>query len=63
MKVAIDADVCQGHGRCYEIAPDIFTDDDRGRGSVINPDVSGGLLESARAAVNACPERAISLSE
>ncbi|MGX7680029.1 ferredoxin [Jatrophihabitans sp. DSM 45814] len=63
MKISIDADLCQGHGRCYELAPDIFTDDERGRGSVTTPDVPPELAEMARAAVNACPERAISLTE
>ena len=29
MRVRVDAKLCTGHGRCYEIAPDTFTDDER----------------------------------
>jgi ferredoxin len=63
VKISIDPDLCQGHGRCYELAPEIFTDDERGRGWVTTPEVPEGLAEQARAAVNACPERAITLTE
>lgn len=63
MRISIDAELCQGHGRCYEIAPELVEDDDRSRGFVIQPDVPAELVEKARAAVNACPERAVSISE
>jgi ferredoxin len=63
MKVTIDSVACQGHGRCYEIAPDVFTDDDRGRGEVINADVPANLQDQVRRAVAACPEKAISFTE
>jgi ferredoxin len=63
MKVAIDEITCQGHGRCYEIAPEVFTDDERGHGWVIEPDVPDARGEETRAAVTACPERAISLTD
>ena len=63
MKVSIDADKCQGHGRCYEVASQVFTDDERGRGQVINAEVPDHLLAQVRSAISACPEKAISLSE
>ncbi len=62
MKVSIDAERCQGHGRCYEVAPDVFTDDERGRGEVISAEVPAHLEEQVRSAVSACPEKAISIS-
>ena len=62
MKVSIDAERCQGHGRCYEVAPDVFTDDERGRGQVISQSVPAHLEEQVRSAVMACPEKAITLS-
>ena len=62
MKVAIDVDLCQGHGRCYEIAPEVFTDDDRGRGELLMVDVPADLQDKVRQAANTCPERAITLT-
>jgi cytochrome P450/ferredoxin len=35
VKVQIDAERCQGHGRCYDIAPGVFGDDDEGYGKVL----------------------------
>jgi ferredoxin len=63
MRVAIDQGRCQGHGRCYEIAPEVFTDDESGYGSVLSPDVPAALEAQAQAAVSACPERAILVTD
>jgi ferredoxin len=60
--VAIDSTRCQGHGRCYELAPDVFTDDERGYGSVRTPTFAADQRGAVEAAVHACPERAIQLS-
>jgi ferredoxin len=35
MKVHIDATCCQGNGRCYDLAPGLFGDDDDGYGTVL----------------------------
>jgi ferredoxin len=32
VKVQISSERCQGHGRCYDLAPDLFGDDDEGYG-------------------------------
>jgi ferredoxin len=61
MRVAIDADRCTGHGRCYSLAPTLFTDDERGFGLVKDGDVSSENLGLAEAAVRHCPEGAITL--
>lgn len=64
MKVQIDSEKCQGHGRCYDLAPDVFTDDDEGNGQVIGDgDVTSTNEEAARLAVANCPESAISIVE
>jgi ferredoxin len=65
MKIRIDVDRCEGHARCWETAPDLIEDDDRGRGVVIDPDsaVPADLEDQARAAANVCPERAVILSD
>jgi ferredoxin len=60
VKLTIDPGKCQGHGRCYDVEPDLFTDDAEGYG-VVRGDgtVPPGREEDARRAVANCPERAI----
>ncbi|MGE0880711.1 MAG: ferredoxin [Acidimicrobiia bacterium] len=62
-KLVINADICEGHGRCYEIAPSLVDSDDRGRGTVIAAEISDDQLAEAQEAVRACPEQAISIVE
>jgi ferredoxin len=62
MRVAVDPAVCQGHARCWDICPEVFTLDDDGFASVAEPEVPSALEAKAREAANCCPERAISLS-
>ena len=63
-RVQIDADKCQGHGRCYSLAPELFDADDLGAGFVLGDGtVPPELLEQARRAVANCPEYAITLTE
>ena len=64
MKIRIDFDRCSGHGRCYDIAPSLFTDDERGYGQVIGDGTVTPEQEAeARAAVLSCPERAVEIIE
>ena len=64
MKVQIDPERCQGHGRCYDLAPGLFGDDDEGYGQVLGDGViPQDLQDTARRAVANCPERAISVLE
>lgn len=63
-RLVIDADRCTGHGRCYDLAPELFEPDDYGHGQVIAGLASGDIDERrARAAVRACPEQAIRYEE
>src|SRR5215831_9007711 len=39
MKLRIDSERCQGHGRCYDLAPGLFGDDDEGYGQVLGDGV------------------------
>lgn len=59
MRVEIDDSRCEGHGRCYALAPTVFTADEGGRGVVVQPEVGLGDVESARLAIANCPESAI----
>jgi ferredoxin len=62
VRVAIDTSRCQGHGRCYDLAPSLFTDDYRGHGIVIDDGiVSEAEMEDARQAIRACPEQAVTI--
>jgi ferredoxin len=63
VKLQIDTSKCQGHGRCYDLAPHLFGDDDEGFGQVLGDGVVLPDQErEARLAVANCPERAIELS-
>ncbi len=62
MKVTVDSGLCVGHGRCYEIAPDVFTDDERGHCVLISGEVAAEHERSARRAEANCPERAITIA-
>jgi ferredoxin len=62
MKVIVDPDLCQGHARCWEICPEVFSLDEVGHSVVASEEVQVALeAEVAKAASN-CPERAITVS-
>jgi ferredoxin len=64
VKVQINSQLCQGHGRCYDLAPSLFGDDDEGYGQVLGDGIVPlGEEQDARLAVANCPERAIELIE
>jgi len=64
MRVHVDSERCQGHNRCYAIAPDLFEVDDLGFATEVGDGtVPAALEEQARLAVANCPEYAIELSE
>ena len=62
MRVLIDHDRCQGHGRCYDLAPELFGEDEDGYGVVLGDGrVPPGREEDARLAEANCPEAAVEL--
>ncbi|GAA3422714.1 ferredoxin [Streptosporangium vulgare] len=62
MRVKLDSDRCQGHGRCYDLAPGLFGEDDEGYGHVVGDGVVPPDEEqAARLAVANCPERTIEI--
>ena len=64
MKVQIDSERCQGHGRCYDLAPGLFGEDEEGFGQVLGDGVvTSGREREARLAVANCPERAVEIVE
>ena len=64
MRVHLDSEKCQGHNRCYALAPELFDVDDFGNATVIGDgNVPPGLEDKARLAAANCPEFAISVVE
>ncbi len=64
MRVEVNSDLCQGHNRCYALAPEVFDVDDYGNAVVIGDGTVGaGLEEKARLAAANCPEYAITVVE
>ncbi|HEU5416678.1 MAG TPA: ferredoxin [Streptosporangiaceae bacterium] len=62
MRVQINSDKCQGHGRCYDLAPDLFGEDEQGYGVVLGDGIVKPDLErDARLAELNCPEQAIDI--
>jgi ferredoxin len=60
VKVQIDSERCQGHGRCYDLAPSLFGADNEGYGRVLGAGlVPPGREREAELAVANCPEQAI----
>ena len=63
MRVVIDYGLCEGHGRCAMLAPQVFDLDEEGRGMVRFDQVPAEFEDDARLAVDNCPESAISVSD
>lgn len=64
MRIRVDPDKCEGHNRCYSIAPELFDVDDYGYATEKGDgSVPPQLADKARLAVDNCPEYAISIEE
>jgi ferredoxin len=64
LRVHVDETRCEGHGRCYALAPELFVADDLGNSSELDDGtVPPGLERAARLAAANCPEHAITIVE
>ena len=64
MRVQVDTEKCQGHNRCFSLAPESFDVDDYGYATEAGDgEVPSGLEDKARLAAANCPEFAISIEE
>lgn len=60
MKIRVDSQACEGHNRCYALAPELVDVDELGNAFVLNDgDVPPGLEDKAQLVVDNCPEFAI----
>ena len=64
MKITYDRGACQGHNRCYMLAPELFDTDDEGYAILLVEDeVLAELGEKEQPAADNCPEFAIEIKE
>ncbi|MCH1615681.1 MAG: ferredoxin [Candidatus Poriferisodalaceae bacterium] len=64
MRIKVDTEKCQGHNRCYSLAPELFDVDDYGYATEIDDGtVPSELEDKAKLAAANCPEFAISIEE
>ncbi|HXQ63186.1 MAG TPA: ferredoxin [Acidimicrobiales bacterium] len=63
MHIRLDVERCQGHGRCYVLAPDLFDADDYGHCVLLVDEIPAGREDDARTGVENCPEQALSLED
>jgi ferredoxin len=64
LKVRVDRERCQGHARCFALAPELFALDPLGNGRERGDGtVAAGLEAKAWLAKNNCPELAIDVIE
>jgi ferredoxin len=64
MRISVDSDKCEGHNRCYSLAPELFEVDDYGYASAKGDGtVPPELEDKARLAIDNCPEFAIAVVE
>ena len=62
MRVQVDSEKCQGHNRCYALAPTLFEFDDYGYASAVGGgEVPANQEDKARLAAANCPEYAITI--
>lgn len=62
MKIKYNRDACQGHNRCYMLAPELFDTDDEGYAILlVDGTVPPELEEKAQLAADNCPEYAIEI--
>lgn len=64
MRIVLESDKCQGHNRCYALAPELFDVDDYGQSVLlVDGDIPADLVDKARLAAANCPEFAIKIVE
>ena len=62
MRIRLDSEKCEGHGRCYSLAPELFDSDDEGYAIVLNGGaVAADHEKNATLAVANCPEYALEI--
>ena len=63
MKVRVDHDLCEGHGRCQAAAPEVFELRDDDQAHVLNERPGEELRFKVERAARLCPRQAITVEE
>jgi ferredoxin len=63
VKVVVDFDLCEGNGRCAEIAPQVFHLGDDDMLQILDEHPPEKLREALRRACERCPRAAISIDD
>lgn len=62
MQIKLDSSACQGHGRCYALAPELFDSDDEGYSVLkVDGELPSVMEDAGRLAADNCPEYAITV--
>ncbi len=62
-RIEVDIDVCQGHAMCELEAPGVFSVPKRSLVQIVDPEPPDELRDDVERAVEACPTRALSITE
>lgn len=63
MRVEVNPNVCEGHGQCNVVAPEVYDLDDGGYCLIHNQEVPPDLEFQAQAGALACPVQAITVTD
>jgi ferredoxin len=64
VKVHVDPSLCQGHNRCFALAPDLFQLDDDGFATAVGDGTVPPSREAdAELAADNCPETAVLIAD
>lgn len=61
VRVEVDPNVCEGHGQCNAVAPEVYDLDDDGYCLIPNQEVASDLESQAESGARACPVQAITV--
>lgn len=60
MRVTLNAEMCEGHGKCEKAAPEVFKLGDDDTSVVLLDEIPAALEEKVERAIRLCPRQAIS---
>ncbi|MGH3782280.1 MAG: ferredoxin [Pseudonocardiaceae bacterium] len=61
MRVEVNPAICEGHGQCNAVAPEIYDLDEDGRCLINSPEVPQDLESQAEQGALACPVQALTI--